>query len=86
MSDKKQTSIDFFGHNMATLHFKVEINNITKEEFYTNLYKVFIEAKQLHKQEIIDAVNQTEFDDIDNYGICETETKGEQYYQETYGG
>ena len=41
-------------------------------------------AQQMHKQEIIDAANQNEFEDIDGMGICDTITKGEQYYQETF--
>jgi hypothetical protein len=43
------------------------------------------QAKEMEKQQIIDAVNQIEFDDIDGMGICDTNTKGEQYYNETYG-
>jgi hypothetical protein len=34
----------------------------------------------MEKQQIIDACNQTEFEDIDGMGIHETITKGEQYY------
>jgi hypothetical protein len=45
---------------------------------------VFEDAKEMHKQEIMNAVNQNEFEDIDGMGISETITKGEQYYQETF--
>lgn len=40
----------------------------------------------MEKQQIIDACNQEEFEDIDGYGIHETISKGEQYYNQTYGG
>lgn len=42
------------------------------------------QAKEMEKQHIIDACNQTEFEDIDGMGIHETITKGEQYYNETF--
>ena len=44
------------------------------------------QAKAMEKQQIIDACNQEEFEDIDGYGIHETISKGEQYYNQTYGG
>lgn len=42
------------------------------------------QAKEKEKQQIIDAGNQTEFEDEDGFGICDTITKGEQYYKETF--
>jgi len=38
----------------------------------------------MEKEQIEDACNQNEFEDIDGLGIHETITKGEQYYNETY--
>ena len=43
------------------------------------------QAKAMEKEQIVDACNQNEFEDIDGFGIHETLTKGEQYYNETYG-
>jgi hypothetical protein len=43
-------------------------------------------AKQMEKEQIEMACNQQEFEDIDGLGICETISKGQQYYNETYGG
>jgi hypothetical protein len=40
------------------------------------------QAKEIHKQEIIDAANQNQFDDIAAMGYI---TKGEQYYDGTFG-
>lgn len=42
--------------------------------------------KQMEKEQIEMACNQQEFEDFDGLGICETISKGEQYYNETYGG
>jgi hypothetical protein len=47
-------------------------------------HSIFEKAKQLHKQEIIDAADQNQFEDIDGGGIFDMITKGEQYYQETF--
>ena len=42
------------------------------------------QAKEMEKEQIIDACNQTEFEDVDGMGIHDTITKGEQYYNETF--
>ena len=54
---------------------------------FDNVPDIILEqAKELEKQQIIDAANQIIFNDEDGFGICDTITKGEQYYNETYGG
>ena len=50
-----------------------------------NSEPLFEQAKQMEKGQIEMACNQQEFEDIDGLGICETISKGEQYYNETYG-
>ena len=47
-------------------------------------YAILKHAKAMHKDEVIDACNQEEFQEIDGYGIHETISKGEQYYNETF--
>jgi len=42
------------------------------------------QAKEMEKEQIIDACNQTEFEDVDGMGIHDTITKGEEYYNETF--
>ena len=46
--------------------------------------KILEQAKEIEKQQIGEACNQTEFEDIDGMGIHETITKGEQYYAEIF--
>jgi hypothetical protein len=41
-------------------------------------------ANKMFEQQIIDACNQNEFEDEDNFGIADNITKGEQYYKEQY--
>ena len=43
------------------------------------------QARQMEKEQIEMACNQQEFEDIDGLGICETISKGQLYYNETYG-
>jgi hypothetical protein len=53
--------------------------------FHSQFFKEeFEEAKKIFEQQIIDACNQKEFEDIDGMGIHETITKGEQYCNEKF--
>ena len=81
------TAMDFFGHNMAILSFKLESNNITQEEFNVELYNLFQQAKELEKQQIIESYS-IGFNDGCSYMFDgKTEYKDlEEYYNETYGG
>lgn len=84
MSNKKQTAVEWLAEKYNYITWmcnRDEISAGTADEWRSQFLK---EAKQMEKQQIIDAANQTEFEDIDNYGICEPTTKGEQYYEETY--
>jgi hypothetical protein len=62
------------------------VNELVKKGFPIGKYgmDLYEQAKEIEKQQIIDACNQTEFEDIDGMGIHETITKGEQYYNETF--
>jgi hypothetical protein len=79
MSNKQMTAMDFFGHNMAILSFKLETNNITQEGFNVELYNLFQQAKEMERQQIIDAW----YDGVRNW---DNEKKADQYYTESYGG
>jgi hypothetical protein len=72
--EKKQTAVEWL---------EWQINLGLSER---GLISAIKEAKQMEKEEIEDACNQKEFEDIDGLGIHETISKGEQYYNETYGG
>ena len=51
-------------------------------EYQTVIIQTLEEAKEIEKQQIVNACNQKEFEDIDGMGIHETITKGEQYYEQ----
>lgn len=55
---------------------KLTLSNIIK--------RIDEELLELEKHQIIDSCNQTEFEDIDGFGIHDTITKGEQYYNNKF--
>ena len=65
------------------------------EKLHPNLFNIYSEDGRnfinhfhqflaVEKKQIIDACNQIEFEDIDNFGIADTITKGEQYYNKRF--
>jgi hypothetical protein len=72
--EKKQTAVEWL---------ESQINLGLSER---GLISAIDQAKQMEKEQIEMACNQQEFEDIDGLGICETISKGQQYYNETYGG
>ena len=71
----KKTAVEWLIHQLITE------NEVTLKG---ENYKLFELAKEMEKEQIIDACNQTEFEDIDGMGIHETITKGEEYYNEIF--
>lgn len=71
----KQTAVEWLIHQLITE------NEVTLKG---ENYKLFELAKEMEKEQIIDACNQTEFENIDGMGIHETITKGEEYYNQTF--
>lgn len=71
----KETAVEWLIHQLITE------NEVTLKG---ENYKLFELAKEMEKEQIIDACNQTEFEDIDGMGIHETITKGEEYYNQTF--
>jgi hypothetical protein len=75
--EKKQTAVDTL---IEILVQECGFDNETE-----TAQRVILLAKKMEKEQIEMACNQQEFEDIDGLGICETISKGEQYYNETYG-
>jgi len=73
----KQTAMQ-----MAISHYENESTKGSNTAYIVAKYlKNYLE---MDKQQIIDACNQTQFEDIDGMGIHETITKGEEQYNETF--
>jgi len=73
MENKKQTAIEFLGHELNVKLFY----NITPE-LWEQVNEIFKQAKAMHKEEIINSFFEGAYGG-DNIS-------GEQYYTETYGG
>ena len=69
MSNKKQTAVEWL-EEIASKGF------ISPEKFE--------KAKEMEKQQIIDAANQNDFVLVPGFGIYEDLSAGKQYYNETY--
>ena len=57
-----------------------------QDMFIWHKEEVFNQAKAMEKEQMIDACNQTEFEDEEMFGTSEVISKGELYYYETYKG
>lgn len=84
--EKKQTALDLYVEQSQILQDKFDIGLISFLELCRQKVILLDQAKQMEKEQIEMACNQQEFEDIDGLGICETISKGQQYYNETYGG
>jgi hypothetical protein len=73
----KQTSLDLYEKEINFLIEKYEAKEISKREFITMKHNLFYNAKEMEKEQIMEA-----FEDGNEQGfICKT---GEEYYNETY--
>jgi hypothetical protein len=74
----KQTSVEWFLNRFEEL----EYNRINRKNSWADSVKhlemIFEKAKQMHKEEIVNAV--------DGYPLDKRHLDGEQYYNETYKG
>jgi len=84
--EKKQTALDLYVEQSQILQDKFDVGLISFLELCHQKVILLDQAKQMEKEQIEMACNQQEFEDIDGLGICETISKGQQYYNETYGG
>jgi len=82
--EKKQTALDLYVEQSQILQDKFDVGLISFLELCHQKVILLDQAKQMEKEQIEMACNQQEFEDIDGLGICETISKGQQYYNETY--
>ena len=72
MSNKtQQTALEFYRHNL------MELVSLKKSKFQTE-NEIYEQAKEMHRQEIINAV--------DGFPLENRNLNGTEYYNETYGG
>jgi len=88
-----QTSIEWFNEKISELDVEFHCELVTKEQYWIKRNQLLEQAKEMHKQEIINAHNSGfdkssegwngEYGLMDMNNISE-EIGSEQYYQETF--
>ena len=79
----KQTAVEQLINEMESL---LEQPYVNPKNALNDCINLAYNKIQMEKEQIEMACNQQEFEDIDGLGICETISKGQLYYNETYGG
>jgi hypothetical protein len=75
------TSIENFAESIGILYVQFMNEQLNLNEFQLEFNKEYQQAKEMHKQEIIEACNSG-YDSW--FDVIKYNSKGEQYYKETY--
>jgi len=84
MSNKKQTAVEWLSNKSYELFEQYSEGKFDRITLNKLMLEATFQAEEMEKEQIINACNQTEFEEEDNLGIAENLTKGEQYYKEIY--
>lgn len=76
----KQTAVEWYEKEINSLFEKYEAKQISIRDFLIMKHNLFYPAKQMEKEQILDAYHQSK---IDTH--FEKEIYGKIYYKETYG-
>jgi hypothetical protein len=80
MSNNKQSSVEWYSVKRDVLEIEVRLGKLSANEYAEELAKAEQQAKEMHKEEIINAtIYGDKFEGC--YGL-----DSEQYYNETFGG
>ena len=82
--ETKQTAVDLYDKTVSDIFQEYLRDEITKTELITKIHNAFYPAKQLEKQQIVDAhstVLSKNCPWMDDWQVLK---HGEQYYSETY--
>ena len=80
MGNNQQSSVDFYAEKSLDLFNLFQQGSISINDFRARMFIIEIEAKAIHKEEIINAtIYGDRFEGC--YGL-----DSEQYYNRTYGG
>jgi hypothetical protein len=72
---EKQTAVEWFSDNVWKLKSKLENKEITLNKFCSLYFELYEQAKEMEKEQIIEAHGVKQYHKTVN---------GEQYYNETY--
>jgi hypothetical protein len=74
----KQTAVDWYEKEINSLFEKYDAKQISRADFLIMKHNIFYPAKEMEKEQIINAHG------LKYYDITEEVINGEQYYNETY--
>lgn len=77
-----QTAVDWYANELLGLMVELATNTIAESEYHIKRRKVFEQAKQMEKEQIIHAWREGDNDSM--YSPKELDKQAEQYYNETY--
>jgi hypothetical protein len=75
----KQTAVEWFSDNVWEIKNQLENKEITLNRFCSAYFKLYEEAKEMEKEQIITAYNEGS-----NQNGFPLKNEAEQYYSETY--
>jgi hypothetical protein len=87
MSNKKQTAVELYEIEIDLLIEKYESKEISKREFITMKHNIFYQAKEMEKQQIINAWYigvEKEGEEHGHTFLWHRKDLAEQYYKETF--
>jgi hypothetical protein len=76
-----QTAIDWYCNEMESLRVDSEINNMKGYDFLIRRAEIFQQAKQMEKEQIIEAFDWGSYSHYDDNPIYKT---AEHYYNKTF--
>jgi hypothetical protein len=78
MSNKQQTAVEWFAQESWKLRVELEGGKISLGEYANKYYQLKEQAKEMEKEQIINAV--------DGFPLANRNLDGSEYYEKTYGG
>ena len=87
MSNKKQTAVDWQHIELMRINFEYATNKITPREFQEQTKYILEKAKEMEKEQIVDAIVQHQIKHHDLWsekGILQAVKQAEHYYNQTY--
>jgi hypothetical protein len=83
--EKKQTAVEWFIEQLDKLEYEYDVEGISILEFDKRKIEIENQARQMEKEQIIEAHGVKTFQGCKQGVDFWTQKGGEQYYKETYG-
>lgn len=86
MSNKKQSSIEWYANASHELIVKKDNGEITNREFLTMHHNLFYDAEAMHKEEVVKAFDEGQECEYQVHINSAPKYDSETYYNETFEG